>query len=286
VAEIIERYLDDKNLDRLAKDFKFLVKTVRNSYGELDLMFRKGRFTIYHRGNNLATVLFRPDGRYYVDIHEKFFRGAGLHRKASHSQAANSSYVRVECDATGAHTLLQKGNVAQLMKAIRDVNAGEEITFEQILMADNPPAPGFFIIDRQVQDKNMQERLDLLGLRRLEDGRYGFVVIEVKLGKNGELTEQVAHQLDGYIRHIEHEGDAYARCYTKTYSQKRHLGLMGDDMPSEIAIDVSHVEGLVVVGGYTQLADEQARRLRDKHPDLKVRIFRNRLYGEDGTLVG
>ena len=67
------------------------------------------------------------------------------------------------------------------MKAVRDVNHSEELTFEQILIADNPPSPGFLIIDRQVQDKHIQRRLDLLGLRHTESGKYRFVVVEVKL---------------------------------------------------------------------------------------------------------
>jgi len=66
------------------------------------------------------------------------------------------------------------------MKAIRDVNHSEELTFEQILIADNPPSRELLLIDRQVTDHHMRRRLDLLGLRRLESGRYGFVVIEVK----------------------------------------------------------------------------------------------------------
>ena len=85
----------------------------------------------------------------------------------------------------------------------------------------------------------MRRRLDLLGLRRLESGRDGFVVIEVKLGKNGELSEDVAEQLEHFVRHIRDEApEAYARCYEKTYAQKRRLGLIdGPGMPDEIEID-------------------------------------------------
>jgi len=174
------------------------------------------------------------------------------------------------------------------MKAIRDVNHSEELTFEQILIVDNPPSREFLLIDRQVTDHHMHRRLDLLGLRRLESGRYGFVVIEVKLGKNGELSEAVAEQLEYYVRHIRNEApEAYARCYEKTYAQKRRLGLIdGPRMPDEIEIDGSEVEGIVVVGGYTQEAMAQAERLMASHPELRVHVFRNSLVGEDGGLVG
>ena len=114
------------------------------------------------------------------------------------------------------------------------------------------------------------------------------MVIEVKLGKNGELSEAVAEQLEHYVRHIRDEAaEAYARCYEKTYAQKRRLGLIaGPGMPDEIAIDGSEVEGLVVVGGYSQEAKAQAERLKASHPELRVQIFRNSLVGDNGKLVG
>jgi hypothetical protein len=78
-----------------------------------------------------------------------------------------------------------------------------------------------------------------------------WAVIEVKLGKNGELSEAVTEQLERYVRHMRDEAaEAYARCYEKTYAQKRRLGLIvGAGMPDEIEIGGGEVEGLVVVGG-------------------------------------
>jgi len=286
MPEIIERYLDDANVDRLARDFKFLLKAVASSYGEIELAFRKGRLSVYYRGNSLAVIVFRPAGKYRIDIHKRFLDGLDPETRAEF--ALSGSYGQVTVDTRAAHRILQRRNVGRLMKAIRDVNHSEELTFEQILIADNPPSREFLLIDRQVTDHHMHRHLDLLGLRRLESGRYGFVVIEVKLGKNGELSEAVAEQLEHYVRHIRDEApEAYARCYEKTYAQKRRLGLVtGDDMPDEIEIDGSEVEGLVVVGGYAQEAMAQAQRLKASHPELRVHIFRNSLVGEGGKLVG
>jgi len=89
------------------------------------------------------------------------------------------------------------------------------------------------------------------------------------------------------VRHIRDEApEAYARCYEKTYAQKWRLGLIaGPDMPDEIEIDGSEVEGLVVVGGYTQKALAQAAMLQANHKGLKVHVFRNELM-RDGNLVG
>jgi len=286
VTEVIERYLTKPNVDRLGRDFKFLLETVAGSYGELELAFREGRVSVYYRGNSLAVIVFRPADKYRIDIHERFL--AGLDPETRAQFTLTGSYGQATVDARDAHRILQRRNVGRLMKAIRDVNHSEELTFEQILIADNPPSREFLLIDRQVTDHHMRRRLDLLGLRRLESGRYGFVVIEVKLGKNGELSEAVAEQLEHYVRHIRDEApQAYARCYEKTYAQKRHLGLIaGDGMPDEIEIDGSEVEGLVVVGGYTQEAMAQAERLRASHPELRVHVFRNGLLDENGRLVG
>jgi plasmid stabilization system protein ParE len=114
------------------------------------------------------------------------------------------------------------------------------------------------------------------------------VVIDVKLGKNGELSEAVAEQLEHYVRHIGDEApQAHARCYEKTYAQKRRLRpIAGAGMPDEIEIDGSEVEGLVVVGGYTPEAMAQVERLRASHPELRVYVFRNSLVDEGGGLVG
>jgi hypothetical protein len=282
MPEIIERYLDAGNVERTRTELAFLLKAVRGSYGELELAFRKGRLSVYYRGNSLATIVFRPAGSFYVDIHERFFEGAGL--DSNSATALVGRYRRAEVDAKGVHRLLKSANVSKLMRAIREVNHSEELAFEQILITDNPPSPGFLFIDRQVQDRHMQRRLDLLGLRRLSNGRYGFVVVEVKLGKNGELSEAVASQLQTYVDHIKREAEAYSRCYALTYRQRFELGLIGESMPDSIQIDGEHVEGLVAVGGYTQKALAQADSLMASHPDIRVRVFRNRLYSQDGRL--
>ena len=55
------------------------------------------------------------------------------------------------------------------MKAIREVARGDELTLEQILIADNPPLARVPAAGRQVTDHHMRRRPDLLGLRRLEE---------------------------------------------------------------------------------------------------------------------
>ena len=153
VSEIIERYLDATNVERLARDFKFLLTTVAGSYGELELAFREGRVSVYYRGNSLAVIVFRPEGKYRIDIHKRFLDG--LDPKTRAEFTVSRSYGRVTMDARGAHRILQRRNVGRLMTAIRDVNHSEELTFEQILIADNPPSREFLLTGRQVTDHHM-----------------------------------------------------------------------------------------------------------------------------------
>src|SRR5450759_2887946 len=120
-----------------SRDFKFLLKAVAGSYGELELAFRKGRLSVYYRGNSLAVIVFRPADKYRIDIHGRFLEGLDPETRAEFT--LTGSYGQVTVDARGAHRTLQRRNVGRLMKAIRDVNHSEELTFEQILIADNPP---------------------------------------------------------------------------------------------------------------------------------------------------
>jgi hypothetical protein len=271
---------------RVARDFKYLLSVGKSSSGEVELALRKGRLSLYYRGNSLATIFFRPRDLYRIEIHQEFVKGLGEETMARFEESCK--YRWVEVGAGDAHRILQRSHIKKLMTAIREKNHSEELTFEQILITDNLPAPAFMLIDRQVRDRHLSRRLDLLGLRRLDDGRYGFVVLEVKMGNNKELSGAVADQLQRYVDHIrapEH-GDAWARCYQKNYAQKRRLGWIDDDrMPREIEIDGSQVEGLVVVGGYTQRAAAQLARLRADHPGLKVRAFANTLTDGDSMLV-
>ena len=41
-----------------------------------------------------------------------------------------------------------------------------------------------------------------------------------------------------------------------------------------------------MVGGYTQEATAQAERLKARHPQLRVHVFRNSLLNDQGELVG
>jgi len=146
VTGSIERYLDEPNVERPAREFKYLLSAVKSYHGELELAFRKGRLSVYYRGNSPATIVFRHADTYRIEIHERFL--AGLDKGTRAKFSVSRGYGRVEVDAHDAHQVLRRPNIDKLMKAIRDVNHSEELTFEQILITDNPPTPGFLLIDR------------------------------------------------------------------------------------------------------------------------------------------
>ena len=268
----------ESNLDRMQKHFGFLLDTVKRSYGELDLQLRNNYFNVYFRGNSLAKVTFLPDDEYAVEIHERFLKGTGIASGLStDTSGKQKGRVRIRVKAFELHTLLQVNTIRRLKRNIRDVNNGEETTFEQLLISDNPPTNEFFIIDRQVTDSDLnRKRLDLLALENTGGNQYRFVVIEVKLGKNPELREKVAEQLALYVSHI--SGAAfrdYRACYSRNYEQKKILGLL--PLPHQSIEIVEGVRGLVVVGGYSALAAEQIEELKKSHPEIKTERFRNRI---------
>ncbi len=154
------------------------------------------------------------------------------------------------------------------------MNNGEEITLEQAIIADNLDRKDIILIDRQIADKNFKKRMDLLALRRLGKGKneYSFCVIEVKLGNNPQLKDEVADQLNDYVSHIEKYFDDYRDCYEKQYEQKRELGLIIGPKYKSIKI-VRPVKGLIVVAGYSGIAKTQIAQLTSKYPGLKIKSF-------------
>src|SRR5450759_3652452 len=109
-----------------SRDFKFLLKAVAGSYGELEVAFRKGRLSVYYRGNSLAVIVFPPADKYRIDIHKRFLDGLDPETRAEFT--LTGSYGRVTADARAAHRILQRRNVGRLMKAMRGVNYSEELT--------------------------------------------------------------------------------------------------------------------------------------------------------------
>ena len=277
---VIDRTLSDTNIRRFLVDFKNLVNIVNNSQGELDIAIRDEYLNVYYKGNSLAKISFKTDGRYQVEIHMKFFEDTDADDPVFYAEKTlgkDYAYLTLDSDKPPKR-FLQKRHINQFCSRIKKVNYGEEIVFEQALITDNLGRDDIIIIDRQIRDTALTRRLDLLALKQVtsHSNQYCFQVLEVKLGNNRELEKDVAIQLGTYVKHIESHFDDYKVCYEKQFQQKRELGLL--DTPDLSSIDIlKPVEGIVVVGGYSKLASRRIAILESSFPELLIKKFEYKL---------
>jgi hypothetical protein len=262
---MINRTFSPMTFNEIQKDFRFLFPLIQKYYGEIEFSIRNDYFNLYYKGNSLSKVRFVKKGSYEISIHKKFFEGSKAQSDDRFDFKQKGDHFQDTLTVSKLHPFFQKSHIDDLCSRIRVVNNGEEINFEQSIITDNIDNPDFFIIDRQVTDRDLQlKRMDLLALRRIENGTYRFVVLEVKLGKNKELTHAVAGQLSLYVDHIKKFFPDYAECFEKNYEQKIELGLLS--FPNRtIKIDRNDVDGLVVVGGYSKIANKYISILKSAH---------------------
>lgn len=286
---VISQVLSERKLTLIELHLQELLRRVRESDGELDLQIRNGYFNIYYKGNSLAKIEPQPDKQAFKVSVNKAFGFPEVLESISPKLPPKDASIRREKDydvatvtAVMAYRLLQSKVISGLMSAIKGRAFGEEITFEQTLITDNLGRRDLIIIDRQSQPLGrIGGKLDLLSLEQQPSGRYRFLVLEVKLGDNKELSDSVAEQLHGYISLIEQHITSYAACYQENYAQKRRLGVLGETgWPEQIEIE-GPVEGGLVVGFYSIQAKKKLDELHAKHPErlngIRKFWFRNRL---------
>lgn len=271
----IKRFFSENNLERIKKDFKFLIKLINTSYGEFDFAIRDNYFNIYYKGNSLAKVEPKKNDFYKVSINTKFFDKTKADTPTFYTSKKDSDNIVLTNKQL--HRFFQRKHLTEFASRIKKVHNGEEIDFEQSLITDNLNRVDFIFIDRQVTDTKLKrKRLDLLALKQVEGNQYKFVVSEVKLGNNSELKGKVASQLDRYVEHIKDNFDSYKICYEKQFEQKRELGLIKSPTISKINI-IKPVEGIILVGGYSGIAIKQIDELKKIYSHLEVKQFTNEI---------
>jgi hypothetical protein len=266
-----------------------------NSYGgEYSLQLRENYFNIYYQGNSLAKVIPDRKGTYTARIHKEFLKLGEpdkILRKLKQYSSINETsqnakgrrkYITFRIHPGKLYHFFQYNHLNALSSNIRKRGYGEEITFEQVLITDNPPSAKFIIIDRQVADHSSKAQIDLLALKRGSvDKPFYFVVIEVKLGKNRDLHGRVGEQLNEYVKRIKKYMQDYVDCYKKNYRQKKEFGLFNSNLPNDIEIDNNIVEGLIVVGGYSGLAAKALpnlyQKIKENGWNIKVQRMQNRI---------
>lgn len=254
----MKRYVQD--VGRIRKHFSFIINRIRTD-GELDLRLRGKFFNIYYRGNSLAKVMFKKED-YLVSIHNKFLG------------KDSGGYEDKQLEPKQVHSFFSKKKINEFCKRIKEVNYSEELMFEQMLISDNRGREDLIIVDRQVTDTGMKGRIDLLALKKAEDDKFNFIIIEVKLGNNQELQGKVVKQINGYVEYLSQPKvlEDWKNCYSKVYSQLTELGLVKKVEKFEIG---NHVKGLILVARYKGLAESKIRALENNFPDVRIKHLTN-----------
>jgi hypothetical protein len=271
----MKRYFDNHLNITFQKDFKFLFKIINQLQGELDLRLRGSYFNLYYKGNSLAAVKPKKTG-YEIVIHEKFARNVFDQDKRISTPVRSGSYFRYWVEPKLLHPFFQANHLKKLGSNIKNVNYSEEIMFEQMLITDNMNNNDLIIIDRQITEKLLKNRLDLLALQNVGGNQFRFLVLEVKLGNNAELRDKVGTQLGGYISHIDKHFDAWKLNYEKVYQQLKQTGIYPKWPHSNIEI-IKPVEGWVVVGHYSGIAQGAIKNLKSVYPNIIVKQLVNAL---------
>ena len=272
--KVISRYLSRETYEAVKKDFQFLIEKIKLSGFEYGLQIRDDYLNLYYKGNSLGKISYRKSKKLYkIKTHHKFAEGAGFTiRRFKHSR--EKEYILFTLESKQLHPFFSTRNLSLMAQKVKEVQFQEEIVFEQMLLTDNAERNDLIIIDRQVEDRNSSTKMDLLALKRNKAGKYQFCVLEVKLGNNPELKGKVFTQLNGYVERITKNFQQYKKCYEENALQKQELGLL----PGGLTIDiVKGVLGFVVVGGYSGLAEQSIRELKERHPNIKVLHINNKI---------
>lgn len=116
---------------------------------------------------------------------------------------------------------------------------------------------GILIIDRQVVFPGTGDRIDLLGIRRLDKINFTFSVVELK-NKNSIKIGEVFSQLKRYIDVVYENYDSFAKTYSEVIRQKVKLRLL-KRIKFQIApkehITKSDIEGIAVLDNFNIKSD-------------------------------
>ena len=111
---------------------------------------------------------------------------------------------------------------------------------------------GIIVIDRQVVYPGVKDcRIDLLGLKKQSNGKFKFVVIELKNKTNKDI-KTVFSQVEGYIDLVRDNYEHFKVTYETVVKQKIQLRLLQrfqcEIIPSDEGKDM--IEGIVVLDNY------------------------------------
>lgn len=115
----------------------------------------------------------------------------------------------------------------------------------------------------QTQVKKKVKKMDLLGIYKLEEGRYSFSVLELK-NKNNTDINSVFSQLKNYIDIVHKNYESFVNTYTKVINQKIYLGLLSKikfQFVPKKDISKKDIKGIVILDNFNVKSDRTQKRL-------------------------
>ena len=133
-----------------------------------------------------------------------------------------------------------KGNISEGVSEVNHFINNRTITDESKIL----------IIDRQIVYPGLREsRMDLLGLKKLNNGKFGFVIIELKNKANKDI-EDVFKQTQRYIDVLRRHYDDFRKTYKKVLDQKIKLRLLRSVKCDIATRKEGAVEAIVILDNY------------------------------------
>lgn len=236
---------------------------------------RDNYLTLYFLGHSVNVVRRGKTGRYVLCADKTFDPSDLLGKNKKIVTRTNSGWEISFEDIHGP------GDFEQVMKAVigkivmhKHGNISEGVS-ELNHFIDNRAGSknGILVIDRQVAYPGLREnRIDLLGLKRLPSGKSTFAVIELKNKNNPQIPEvfsQVRRYIDGVYRKDVYEN--FRETYSKILKQKSELGFLvkfGAPIAAFSEISKKDLAGIVVLDNLnmrTEIREEGllSRALRD-----------------------
>jgi len=118
---------------------------------------------------------------------------------------------------------------------------------------------GILIIDRQVVYPGSKKgRIDLLGLKRLNNGKFTFVVLELKNKNNIDIANVFTNQVKRYVDLVYDKYEDFKSTYEKVLKKKIKLRLLRRiecNIASKNEISKRDIEGIVILDNYNIKSD-------------------------------
>ncbi len=118
---------------------------------------------------------------------------------------------------------------------------------------------GILIIDRQVVYPGSKKgRIDLLGLKRLNNGKFTFVVLELKNKNNTDIANVFTNQVKRYVDLVYDKYEDFRLTYEEVLKQKIELRLLrriACKIASKNEISKRDIEGVVILDNYNIKSD-------------------------------